>query len=201
MAPVAMVFRSRLDVDAYVAAGRGVEVPRPLCPSCSTVMSWWGWYRRALRVGEVRWLWVRRARCGPCGRSHGVLPEFVTHGRLDGVEVIGAAVAAMNAGGGARAVAVGVGVPHTTVRGWRRRFRARAGLLVAGFVAATVAVAGTGLWLDGDGEEAALAAIEGLWVAAGRRWPDRVGSRWRLANVITGSHLLSTNTDPPWAAG
>lgn len=146
-------------------------------------------------------MWVRRVRCQRCGVSHGLLPEFVTHGRLDGVEVIGAAIEAMIGGSGARTVAAGVGVPHTTVRDWGRRFRARAGLLVAGFVAATVAVSGTGPWLRGDGEAAAVSAIEGLWDAARGRWTGRVGGRWRLANVIVGSHVLSTNTDPPWAAG
>lgn len=199
--PVAMVWRTRLDVDAYAAAGRDLEVPRPACPSCSTAMTFWGWYRRHVRIGEVWWLWIRRVRCGRCGSSHGLVPEFVTHGRLDGVEVIGEAVAAMAGGVGARTVAARVGVPHTTVRDWRRRFRARAQLLVAGFVAATVAVSGTGLWLAGDDETAAIAAIDGFGAAARRRWPGRVGSRWRLANVIIGGQVLSTNTDPPWAAG
>lgn len=164
-------------------------------------MTFWGWYLRHVRIGDVAKLWIRRVRCGPCGDSHALLPEFVTHGRLDGVEVIGAALTAMTAGAGARTVAAGVGVPHTTVRDWRRRFRARAALLVAGFVAATVVVSGSGPRLDGDDEAAAIVAIDGLWSEASRRWQDRVGTRWRLANVIVGSHVLSTNTDPPWAVG
>jgi transposase-like protein len=196
-----MVWRTRLDVDAYVAEGRELVVPLLLCPSCSATMMLWGWYRRDVRVGWIRRLWIRRVRCGPCGRSHGVLPEFVTCGRLDGVEVIGAAVAALSGGAGARTVAVGVGVAHTTVRDWWRRFRVRARLLVGGFSAAMVAVSGTGLWLCADDGSAAVAAIDGFWAAAVRRWPDRVGSRWRLANVVAGSHVLSTNTDPLWATG
>jgi hypothetical protein len=130
-----------------------------------------------------------------------VLPEFVTHGRLDGVEVIGAAVAAMSGSAGARTVAEEVGVAHTTVRDWWRRFRLRARLLVAGFSAATVAVTGAGPWLSADDGPAAVAAIDGFWAAAVRRWPHRVGGRWRLANVVVGSHVLSTNMDPLWAAG
>lgn len=196
-----MVWRTRLDVDAYVAKGRELTPPTLVCPSCAAPMVLWGWYRRDVRVGEVRRLWIRRVRCGPCSRSHGVLPEFATHGRLDGVEVIGAAVTAISEGVGARKVAEEVGVPHTTVRDWWRRFRSRSRLLVAGFVAAMVAVAGVGPWLASDDASAAVAAIDGFWVAAVRRWPHRVGSRWRLANVMVGSHVLSTNTDPLWAAG
>jgi hypothetical protein len=62
----------------------------------------------------IRRLWVRRARC--CGRSHALLPGFVTWGRLDAGEVIGSAVAAMCAGVGLRRVAERLDLGHTTVR-------------------------------------------------------------------------------------
>jgi Domain of unknown function (DUF6431) len=194
-----MVWRTRLGVDAYVAAGRGVVVPRLACPSCSTAMTFWGWYRRDVRVGDVVRLWVRRLWCRPCRATHAVLPEFVTHGRLDGVEVIGDSIALMAAGVGARPVALRAGAGHTTARDWRQRFAGRAELLVAGYVAATVAVSGLSPRVSGDAEIAALAAVDALWSAAAARWPGGVGSRWRLANVVIGSHLLSTNTDPLFA--
>ena len=194
-----MVWRTRLGVDAYAAAGRDLVVPRLACPSCATVMTFWGWYRRDVRAGDVVRLWVRRLWCGPCGATQAVLPEFVVHGRLDSVEVIGDTIAVMVAGVGMRPAALRAGVPHTTARDWRRRFADRAELLVAGFVAATVAVSGVSPKVTGRAETAALAAVDALWQAAGRRWPGGVGSRWRLVNAVVGSHLLSANTDPPWA--
>ena len=194
-----MVWRTRLDVDAYAAAGRDLAVPRLACPACSTAMTFWGWYRRDVRAGDVLRLWVRRLCCGPCGHTHAVLPEFVTHGRLDSVEVIGAAIASMAAGTGARPVAELAGVGHTTARDWRARFAGRAELLVVGFVAATVAVSGLSPKVSGGSQVAALAAVDALWWVAERRSPGGVGSRWRLANAVIGSHLLSTNTDPLFA--
>lgn len=194
-----MVWRTRLDVDAYAAAGRNVAVPRLACPACSSAMTFWGWYRRDVRAGDIFRLWVRRMCCGPCGHTHAVLPEFVTHGRLDSVEVIGDAIAAMAAGVGARPVAVLAGAGHTTVRDWRARFAFRAELLVVGFVAATVAVSGVSPKVSGNSEIAALGAVDALWHSASGRWPDEVGSRWRLANAVIGSHVLSTNTDPLFA--
>lgn len=128
-----------------------------------------------------------------------MLPEFVTHGRLDSVEVIGDAIASMVTGTGMRPSAERAGVPHTTARDWRRRFACRAELLVVGFVAATVAVSGVSPKVSGGSETAALNALDALWHAAERRRAGVVGSRWRLANVVVGSHVLSTNTDPPWA--
>jgi hypothetical protein len=46
----------------------------------------------------------------------------------------------------------------------------------------------------------AVAAARAAWIAARRRFGDRVGALWRLAGAVVGGHLLSTNTDPPWAA-
>jgi len=43
---VAIVWPCPLSVDAYVAAGRKVEFPRPGCPSCAGRMVFWSGYRR-----------------------------------------------------------------------------------------------------------------------------------------------------------
>src|ERR1700681_3842931 len=119
---MAIVWPTELDVDSYASAGRGVMVPRPDCPGCQRPMRFWGWYERDVRVtaAVIRRLWVRRARC--CGRAHAVLAGFLTWGRLDALEVIGSAVETMCGGVGMRRVAAGVGLGHTTVRDWRRRF-------------------------------------------------------------------------------
>lgn len=197
---MAIVWPTELDVDMYVAAGREVEVPRPGCPRCHQPMPFWGWYERDVRVSAevIHRLSVRRARC--CERTHALLPGFVTLGRLDAVGVIGPAVETMCGGVGMRRVAEDLGLKHTTVRDWRRRFARRAEMLAVGFSRFCVAVGGLAPRLSGQPEAVAVAAATAAWVAARRRFGDGVGGLWRLANAVIGGHLLSTNTDPPWAA-
>ena len=127
-----------------------------------------------------------------------VLPQFVTNGRLDEVGVIGEGTEAMVAGRGARKVAADLGLPHTTVRDWRRRFRSRAVLLAMGVAATVVALAGTLPRFSADPEQAALQAMAAAWAVVAARRPI-IGSAFSLANAICGSHLLSTNMQPPWA--
>lgn len=198
---MAIVWRTRLNVDGYAAAGRDLVVPGFDCPGCSTPMGWWGWYRRDVRVfGDAVTIWVRRVRCSPCRRSHAVLPEFVAFGRLDEVEGVGLALSAMLSGVSAGRVAVAAGVGHSTARSWRARFRCRAGSLLAGLVAAVVAVSGLAPREHRDAELGVVEVVELLRAVAERRWPGQVGTRWRLANVMVGGHLLSTNMDPLWSA-
>jgi Domain of unknown function (DUF6431) len=197
---MAIVWPTELDVEAYAAAGREVVVPRPECPGCRQRMQFWGWYERDVRVGAevIHRLSVRRARC--CERTHALLPGFVTWGRLDAVEVIGVAVETMCGGVGMRRVAEDLGLSHTTVRDWRRRFARRAELLAVGFSRFCVALGGLVPRLWGHPERVALAAAAAAWEAARRRFGDGVGGLWRLASAVVGGHLISTNTDPPWAA-
>jgi Domain of unknown function (DUF6431) len=197
---MAIVWATGLDVDGYVAAGRELVVPRPDCPGCRQPMRFWGWYERDVRVTAevIRRLSVRRARC--CERTHALLPGFVMWGRLDVVAVIGSALEAMCGGVGMRRVAEGLGLKHTTVRGWRRRFVRRADLLAVGFSRFCVALGDLAPRLSGHPEVVAMAAVRAAWVASRRRFGERVGALWRLANAVVGGHLLSTNTDPPWAA-
>jgi len=129
-----------------------------------------------------------------------LLPGFVTWGRLDAVEVIGSAVETMCGGAGMRRVAEDLGLKHTTVREWRRRFARRAVLLAVGFSRFCVALGDLAPRLSGHPEGMAVAAVTAAWVAAKRRFGGQVGALWRLANAVVGGHLLSTNTDPPWAA-
>ncbi|MGH9170151.1 MAG: DUF6431 domain-containing protein [Acidimicrobiales bacterium] len=137
---MAIVWPCPLSLDEYLAEGDAVSVPRPLCPQCAEPMRFWGSYRRDVRLGDIARIIVRRARCEPCRATHALLPDFVAHGRLDGIEVIGQAVADMASGAGARQVATAAAVRHTTARDWLRRFRRRAGMLAAGFSAAVVAL-------------------------------------------------------------
>jgi hypothetical protein len=197
---MAIVWPTELDVEGYVAAGREVEVPRPDCPGCHQPMRFWGWYERDVRVSAevIHRLLVRRARC--CEGTHALLPGFLTWGRLDAVEVIGSAVETMCGGAGMRKVAEGLGLAHTTVRDWRRRFARRAELLAVGLSRFCVAVGDLAPRLSGPPETVAVAAARAAWVAARRRFGDGVGALWQLASAVVGGHLLSTNTNPPWAA-
>jgi hypothetical protein len=163
-------------------------------------MTFWGSYVRPVRIGsgEVR-LRVRRAMCKLCRSSHALVPDLLAIGRLDPVEVIGAAVAEMAAGSTAGGLARAGGLPYTTIRDWRRRFVARAKLLAAGLLAATVALGDLAPRLPVSAVEAALGAVSASAAAAKRRFRI-TGSDWAVANLVAGGHLLSTNTDPPWLA-
>src|SRR6266567_4484303 len=129
LSPVAIVWPCPLTVDAYVAAGREVEFPRPDCPSCGGPLVFWSGYRRHVRAcGRCQKIFVPRLRCAPCRLSHALLPAFVLAWRLDTAETVGAVLAEVTGGGcGVRPAAARAGVPHTTARGWVRRFAGRGG--------------------------------------------------------------------------
>jgi hypothetical protein len=198
--PVAIVWACRLGVEGYRGAGREVVVPRPWCPGCGAAMVFWSGYERWVRVGGRCWrLWVRRARCGSCEVSHALVPAFCLVGRLDVVDCVGEAITAVVGGGvGVRPVADRVDVPHTTARGWLRRFRSRAAMLTAGFSALNVELSGDAPVLPAGADRAALAAMGWAWAAAVSRAGDAVGGSWVFVSLVTGGMLLAANTDPPW---
>lgn len=119
--------------------------------------------------------------------------------RRDGVEVIGAALAAKARGRGHRRAAGVLGVPASTVRGWLRRFARAAEAVRVWFTVLAhdldpllepLAPAGSVL---GD-------AVEAIAVAA-RAGALRLESRppWSFASAATAGRLLS-NTNCPWEA-
>ena len=116
------------------------------------------------------------------------------------VEVIGSGARDVCGSVGMRRSAGGLGLAHTTVRDWRRRFACRAELLAVGFSRFCVAVGDLAPRIGGRPEAVAVAAAKAAWSAARRRFGGGVGGLWRLANAVVGGHLLSTNMDPPWAA-
>jgi transposase-like protein len=177
---VAIVWPCLLGVDAYAAAGRGVKVPRPSCPRCERPMGFWPGYLRWVRYGRARRIWVRRATCRGCRVSHALLPAFVLARRLDAVEAIGAGLAWAVGGRGMRPIAAWLGVPHSTARDWRRRFRARAPTLAAGLAALAVELTGSVPALPIDCEAAALVALGAVWawVAGGWGRPRRACGGW-----------------------
>jgi hypothetical protein len=162
-------------------------------------MGFWGFYERDLRIGGIVRLTIRRVRCRRCACSHALLPDFAAQGRLDSIEVIGAAIEAMAEGTGARKAATVADVPHTTARSWRRRIEERAEMLTTGFCAAAVALGGFAARLPSG----ALAALSVAITAAAEVAVRRLGASgplWRTANRIIGGQLLTTNTDPPFLA-
>lgn len=170
-----------------------------VCPGCGGCLEPWGWARpRVLRGGaEPVAVRPRRARCGACEVSHVLLPVFVLVRRADVVEVIGAALAAKAAGAGARVIAARLGRPVDTVRGWLRRFAARAEQVRVRF---TVLLVDTGVDPVPPASRAtpfadAVAAVVGAAVAVASRWPE-VGevSPWRVACAASGGLLLT----PRW---
>jgi len=138
-----------------------------------------------------------------------LLPVSVLARRADAAAVIGAALALAAAGLGHRPIAQLLGRPAATVRGWLRRFAARAGPVRAAFTALACA-------LDPDprlpapgrsGLADAVAAIVAAAGAAARRW-GQVASAvppWELASAVTLGQLLwpgaaveLINTSCPW---
>lgn len=198
--PVAIVWPCPLSVEAYAAAGREVAAPRPDCPRCGAATSWWSGYRRFVRVGGVsRAIFVPRVRCGPCAKTDAVLPAFVFCGRLDAVETIGAVIEEVAVGaGGVRPAATAADVPHTTARGWVRRFGTRAARLSVAFAALAVELGGEVVGLLGDITGVALAAITSAFELARSLvgW-DRFGP-WRFASAVSGGGLIATNTNSPY---
>src|SRR6516162_8276821 len=178
-----------LTVDAYASMGRAVRVPRPECPSCLVpVVFWSGYWRHVRRQERERKIFIPRVRCRACGVSHALLPAFVLARRLDAAEPVGAVIGQV-AGGecGVRRAAAAAGVPHTTARGWVRRFTARAGEL-----------GGEAVRPLPDPLRSAVAAIGAAFTAAAGLPSWAVLGRWRFACAVTGGSLLAANASSPF---
>jgi len=199
--PLSIVWQCPLDVSAYVALGQQIEVGEHACPACGRRLGGWSGYWRWVRGPGTDRLWIRRCRCSRCRRSHALLPDFLLERRLDDVAVIGQALALSIAGGlGIRPVAERLGVPMTTARDWRRRFRVHALVLATALVALAVHVDPAPVLLSGtDHERAALEALGANWQRARSRFGERVPGLWRLWSLISGGRALGTNRSPPFA--
>jgi len=162
------------------------------CCGCAGELRPWGharerWVRDAAVVERVR---PRRSWCSLCRCTHVLLPISMLVRRADTVAVIGGALLAKAEGAGHRRVAVMLDRPVSTVRGWLRRFGARAeglrvlftGLLHA-LDASAVAVRVTGsVFTD------ALEALGLASVAAARLFGPRPA--WQFASAASGGLLL-----------
>ena len=196
---MAIVCAYELSVEAYVAAGREVELGPKECPTCARVMGGWSGYWRSVRDSAGYWqrIWAPRARCRSCRKTHVLLPSFVLCGRLDLVDRIGAVLEEVAEGRPVGRAAAGVGIARSTVRGWVGRFAERAGMLVVSFSALSVELSGEVVRPVREEVRFALFAIRAAFTAASKLpgWLS-VGC-FGFASAVTGGRLLSTNTNAP----
>lgn len=172
-----------------------------LCPACGgTLGPWWFSRRRKLRDEEgTLALHPRRGRCRSCRVTHVLLPNVALLRRVDTAAVIGGTLMSAAKGLGHRKVADEVDRPASTVRGWLRRARARAGRIEVHFVA-WAHVLDPNLDPISPPESPLADAVEAIGVAA-RAASLRLGPRpaWAWASVMSGGGLLC-NTNSLWPA-
>lgn len=107
---------------------RSLQAGKLVCPGCEGVLRPWGharWRSSRAELEDVRHR-PRRACCMGCARTHVLLPSVWLARRADAASVIGVALLAKAGGVGHRPIAVSLGRPASTVRGWLRRFQTRA---------------------------------------------------------------------------
>jgi hypothetical protein len=132
-----------------------------------------------------------------------LLPVTVLLRRVDAVEVIGAALTARAAGFGHRRIAVWLGAPAGTVRGWLRRWAARLEVVRVHFTV-VARLAGVDQAVPkalGSPWQDVLAALGATMAAVTARF-GTVGilgpvTAWQVASASSGGRLLS----PGWPAG
>jgi hypothetical protein len=163
-------------------------------------MTFWSGYQRYVRAaGRCRKIFVPRLRCGRCRVSHALLPAFVLAWRLDVAETVGSVIGQVAAGVcGVRPAAARAGVPHTTARGWVRRFCGRAVELGVGFAALAVELGGEPLAPAGDAGRSALAAIRAAFEAAAGLPGWLALGRWRFASAVSGGRLIAASKGSPF---
>jgi len=164
-----------------------------LCRPCGGVLRPWGhgrWRSSRAEHDEVRHR-PRRAACSACPRTHVLVSATWLLRRADAACVIGAALLAKAGGAGHRPIAVTLGRPVSTVRGWLRRFAVRA---------EDVRVLFTGLLHALDPEAGPLRPRESVFAdaveALGRAAAAAVvrlspGSPWEFASRASGGLLLA----------
>jgi hypothetical protein len=193
---MAIIFPCSMSVEAYAAAGKQVEVPRPDCPICLLPMMFWYWYSRSVRVdGQFLRIWIRRARCSRCRVSHGLQPSFLFLGRYDPAEVIGSVIEAVAMGRSRLGPAAErAGVLRNTARNWLRRFSERASELTVSFSACAIELGGAVVALTGEARRDAVVAIEAAFEAASDLpgWADL--GRFGFCSRVTGGRLIAPNT-------
>jgi hypothetical protein len=127
-----------------------------------------------------------------------LLPVTVLLRRADVAALIGVALVAKAAGAGHRAIAASLGRAPETVRGWLRRFGARAEAVRAVFTVLLVDAAPADPLPPAPRGSVFADAVAAVFAAAGAvtaRWPWMAAlSPWQAASAASGGRLLS----PGW---
>jgi hypothetical protein len=163
------------------------------------MMFWSGYGRHVREAGRCRKIFVPRLRCGRCGVTHALVPAFVLAWRLDVAETVGAVITRVaGGGGGVRPAAALAGVPHTTARGWVRRFGVRAPELGLAFAALAVELGGEPVCPAVSPARFALEAIAAAFSAAAGLPGWLAAGAWRFASSVSGGRLIAANTTSPY---
>ena len=167
------------------------------CWRCSAPLRSWGYARpRSLRLscGARVSLRPRRARCRSCATTDVLLPAFAPLRSAYSIEVVGQALVSSAQGRSHRTIAVDLGLPQDTVRGWIRKVSGRAEWLRT---TATAAAHTFDAMFDpplptktGSLLAEAIEAL-GAAAAAARRMFGPVATPWELLAVIAQGHLLA----------
>ena len=174
------------------------------CPSCGGVLRRWGnGVTRPVRQlgGDDELVTPRRSRCRGCRATHVLLPAQLLSRRADAGAVIGRALEAKAAGSGHRAIAVLLGRPESTVRGWLRALARNAGRVRERFTSlAASLVTDPPLPAPAGSPSADAVAAVAAAAAAAVLMPGVGGvARWELASAVTCGLLLAPSW-PSWRA-
>jgi hypothetical protein len=196
---LAIVFACAVSVGDYAAAGKQVEVPGQVCPSCGRRLNWWSGYWRMVRRGGKRFeIWVRRGRCPPCAVTHVLLPDFVVKRRRYAVEEIGAALELAAQRVSAWRSSVQLELPFGTVRDWFRRCRERAQEQLAKLARLAVRMGAQIGELPTQPLAALVVLLKAVWTASRERDLGLSGV-WRFWNQVCSGTGLASNREPGWA--
>lgn len=172
------------------------------CPDCHGELRPWGHARpRWLRTrGGRRHLRLRRSRCAECARTHVLVPGVMLPRRADAVEVVGEALTASANGEGYRPIAARLGRPAATVRGWVRRFTARAQMTVQHAMRCLIRFDLGVVRIEPDPAatpvQAALLVLGTAVAAFERRVAATARSPWQLASALCSGRLLANTSCP-----
>ena len=200
---MAIIWPYSLTPSSYAAAGCAVEVPAQTCPGCHRPLTGWGGYWRWVRSERLpaQRIWIRRGWCAHCRCTQALLPSFLFARRLDEDAVIGSALTLAAGGSGARTIAQQLALPHTTVRDWWRRVRARAPTLLVALLALATSLDPAPVGLTADGAPGVLQALENAWQRAWQRLGARIADRWGFWSLVSGGLALAPHTSPPLPGG
>lgn len=125
------------------------------------------------------------------------MPSFLFVRRLDADPVIGSAFTRCAGGRGTRPIAQQVGLPHTTVRDWWRRAKAKAAKLLAALLKLATSLDSAPVAITADGVAAVLEALESAWQRAREHLGARIPDRWAFWSLVSGGLALARNISPP----